>query len=551
MRDSMSLTIYYGAARRLRAVGGRRALPVGTDARRRRVRRPGAEARRADDRAHERAGIRARRGRRLRPAAGGRAGVRGRGDEDLRQPARGAGAARRQCRRWAQRRGSGLERVAEQMAGAVPGLAAAVAAPANAFAFVGRMFVMGRGLEYATAREVALKLKETCRIAAEPFTATDLVHGPIAALDPLFPVWTIASRDDALPAVLEASARVRSAGAAIVASGNAAADIEDPAYTLAVPEPRLPVLAPLLSVAARPALRRRSRPRERARSRQARGPQQGHVRALTFWHRFAAFECLTRNWCLAPLPCQVSASWRKGSMLEAPTPTRRSGPRAVAQRPVEQPARDVADRLRVVDACRQRRRAAADGEVGIAHLRRDRARRLSAGREVLGQARRHAAKLRVEHVAVGDVSLERLLVAHGDPLRRRARGRRGSMPRARSRSSRPTLPGSSRRSSASSSAASCPIVSSPAARSRSSDRGPTPGSSRTSNGARNAASPPGRHDRAARPACAGRSPPWPRPCTARPRASTRGSSRRARPPARPRRHARAARKSGATSPMSR
>jgi glutamine---fructose-6-phosphate transaminase (isomerizing) len=142
----------------------------------------------------------------------------------------------------------GLERVAEQMTGAIPGLAAAVAAPANAFAFVGRMFVMGRGLEFATAREVALKLKETCRIAAEPFTATDLVHGPIAALDPLFPVWTIASRDDALPAVIEASARVRSAGAAIVASGNAAADIKDPAYTLAVPEPPLPVLAPLLSV---------------------------------------------------------------------------------------------------------------------------------------------------------------------------------------------------------------------------------------------------------------------------------------------------------------
>jgi glutamine---fructose-6-phosphate transaminase (isomerizing) len=143
---------------------------------------------------------------------------------------------------------SGLERVADQMSGVIPGLAAAVAAPANAFAFVGRMFVMGRGLEFATAREVALKLKETCRIAAEPFTATDLVHGPIAALDPLFPVWTIASRDDALPAVLEASARVRSAGAAIVASGNAAADVEDPAYMLAVPEAPLPVLAPLLSV---------------------------------------------------------------------------------------------------------------------------------------------------------------------------------------------------------------------------------------------------------------------------------------------------------------
>ncbi|NDU78493.1 hypothetical protein GWI34_38805 [Actinomadura sp. DSM 109109] len=33
-----------------------------------------------------------------------------------------------------------------------------------------------------------------------------------------------------------------------MASGNAASDIEDPAYTLAVPEPPLAVLAPLLSV---------------------------------------------------------------------------------------------------------------------------------------------------------------------------------------------------------------------------------------------------------------------------------------------------------------
>jgi glutamine---fructose-6-phosphate transaminase (isomerizing) len=143
---------------------------------------------------------------------------------------------------------SGLERVAEQMAGALPGLAAAVTGPANAFAFVGRMFVIGRGLEFATAREVALKLKETCRIAAEPFTATDLVHGPIAALDPLFPVWTIASRDEALLTVLEASARARSAGAAIVASGNAAVEVENAAHTLAVPEAAMPVLAPLLSV---------------------------------------------------------------------------------------------------------------------------------------------------------------------------------------------------------------------------------------------------------------------------------------------------------------
>ena len=110
------------------------------------------------------------------------------------------------------------------------------------------MFVIGRGLEFATAREIALKLLETCRVAAEPFTATDLVHGPIAALDPLFPVWTIASRDEALPAVLEAAGRARAAGAAIVASGNAAAEVAGAAYVLPVPTPPLPLFSPLLSV---------------------------------------------------------------------------------------------------------------------------------------------------------------------------------------------------------------------------------------------------------------------------------------------------------------
>ena len=75
------------------------------------------------------------------------------------------------------------------------------------------------GAEFATAREIALKLLETCRIAAEPLTATDLAHGPVAALDSLFPVWAIASDDATLPAVVEAVERAREAGATIVASG--------------------------------------------------------------------------------------------------------------------------------------------------------------------------------------------------------------------------------------------------------------------------------------------------------------------------------------------
>lgn len=144
---------------------------------------------------------------------------------------------------------AGLRTVAAQLEDLIGDLEPTVAAMAVQFAFVGRMFVIGRGAEFTTAREIALKLLETCRVAAEPLTATSLAHGPVAALDALFPVWAIASDDENLAAVREAAARARAAGATVVASGAAAREIEGAVYSLPTPRPPLPLLAPLLSVA--------------------------------------------------------------------------------------------------------------------------------------------------------------------------------------------------------------------------------------------------------------------------------------------------------------
>lgn len=142
----------------------------------------------------------------------------------------------------------GLGEVCELLERHLPLLERAVTSIAVPFASVGRMFVIGRGPEFATAREIALKLLETCQIAAEPLTATDLAHGPVAALDPLFPVWAVATEDKTLQVVVEATARARAAGATIVASGTAAEALEDAQYVIPVPQPREPLLAPLLSV---------------------------------------------------------------------------------------------------------------------------------------------------------------------------------------------------------------------------------------------------------------------------------------------------------------
>lgn len=52
--------------------------------------------------------------------------------------------------------------------------------------------VTSRGYNYATAREAALKLKETCYLVAEPLSSADLLHGPIAVVERGFPVLVIA-----------------------------------------------------------------------------------------------------------------------------------------------------------------------------------------------------------------------------------------------------------------------------------------------------------------------------------------------------------------------
>jgi glucosamine--fructose-6-phosphate aminotransferase (isomerizing) len=111
-----------------------------------------------------------------------------------------------------------------------------------------RMYVIARGIEVATAAEIALKLTEIAYVGARALTATSMAHGPVAALDPTFPVWAVASDDATRPAVAEAVARARAAGAPVVATGPAAATLAGAAFRLRTPAAQEPLLSPLLSV---------------------------------------------------------------------------------------------------------------------------------------------------------------------------------------------------------------------------------------------------------------------------------------------------------------
>jgi glutamine---fructose-6-phosphate transaminase (isomerizing) len=82
-----------------------------------------------------------------------------------------------------------------------------------------RLAVIGRGANYATAFEAALKIKELAGVAAEPASPADFLHGPVAMLDPGFPVLAILPAAPAGAVVRDvlAAAHARDADVTVIA----------------------------------------------------------------------------------------------------------------------------------------------------------------------------------------------------------------------------------------------------------------------------------------------------------------------------------------------
>jgi len=69
------------------------------------------------------------------------------------------------------------------------------------------LLIMGRGYQYATCLEAALKIKELCYVAAEGLLAGELKHGPLALIDEQMPVILVMTQDSIYPKVRPAFAR--------------------------------------------------------------------------------------------------------------------------------------------------------------------------------------------------------------------------------------------------------------------------------------------------------------------------------------------------------
>ena len=77
------------------------------------------------------------------------------------------------------------------------------------YVFMENCVVVGRGLAYANAYELALKLMETCYVVAERFSSADFLHGPLAMVERHFPVILFAPPGVMLPGVKSLIGRLR------------------------------------------------------------------------------------------------------------------------------------------------------------------------------------------------------------------------------------------------------------------------------------------------------------------------------------------------------
>lgn len=109
---------------------------------------------------------------------------------------------------------------------AVLNLSPILADRAERFRFMTRCVTIGRGYNYATAFEVALKLKELTYVVAEPYSTADFRHGPKAMVEEAFPVIVIAPNGAVYPDVLAMTQELHDRGAdlTIIASEQAALD---------------------------------------------------------------------------------------------------------------------------------------------------------------------------------------------------------------------------------------------------------------------------------------------------------------------------------------
>jgi len=97
-----------------------------------------------------------------------------------------------------------------------------------------RAIVLGRGFNFSTAEEIALKLTETSYVLARAWSVADFEHGPIAVVEPGFPVVLVDGRGLVSADLESIGRRLAALGCQVVRLLDGAGDHGDPGATVSL-----------------------------------------------------------------------------------------------------------------------------------------------------------------------------------------------------------------------------------------------------------------------------------------------------------------------------
>jgi len=147
------------------------------------------------------------------------------------------------------RRRSGWKRTSRVAGRRLTRLLATFAIGAMLGFLVPTFIALARGYEYATAREWALKLKELARVFADPYSAADFEHGPVALLEPGIPVLATVRPGPTRDGLVERLTTLRNdLGAALAVASDDEAALALARWPLRLPPGTPEWLGPIVSI---------------------------------------------------------------------------------------------------------------------------------------------------------------------------------------------------------------------------------------------------------------------------------------------------------------
>jgi glucosamine--fructose-6-phosphate aminotransferase (isomerizing) len=119
---------------------------------------------------------------------------------------------------------------------------------AHRYCYMRACVVIGRGYNYATAYEMALKLKELTYTVVESYSSADFMHGPLAMIEQGFPVIVIAPTGAMLPEIKNLIATLKQHQAEVIVISDDPGTLSQARIPLALPVTVPEWLSPLICI---------------------------------------------------------------------------------------------------------------------------------------------------------------------------------------------------------------------------------------------------------------------------------------------------------------